>query len=149
MSNSLHSINPSSTRSRGKETRESLVLSALEIFGRNGFEAASTRDIADKAGANQALINYHFKGKQGLYLAVFEHIAHQMSNGVGALATEILNELEDARILFGQVHILKVSRATVLAHMQWEEFELKQMNIAEKLIFSNINSFMKKDFKEA
>jgi AcrR family transcriptional regulator len=63
------------TASRGDATREALVAAALRIFGRDGFHAASTRAIAKAAGVNLALIRYHFGGKQGLYLAVFEHIA--------------------------------------------------------------------------
>ncbi|HTO56644.1 MAG TPA: CerR family C-terminal domain-containing protein [Pseudomonadales bacterium] len=63
---------PSSTR--GDQTREALIDAAIEIFGRDGFRAASTRSIADAAGVNQALIGYHFGGKPGLYLAAFERI---------------------------------------------------------------------------
>lgn len=64
--------------SRGDATREAMIGAALEVFGRDGFHAASTRAIAGAAGVNQALIGYHFGGKEGLYLAVFEHIAAQM-----------------------------------------------------------------------
>lgn len=63
---------------RGDQTREALVEAALDIFGQTGFDAASTRAIAASAGANQALIGYHFGGKRGLYLAVFEHILAQV-----------------------------------------------------------------------
>lgn len=67
------------TSSRGDQTREALLSAAMEIFGRDGFHAASTRAIAEAAGVNQALIAYHFDGKEGLYLAVFESIAEQVS----------------------------------------------------------------------
>lgn len=66
-------------RPRGDQTRETLVRAAMEIFGRDGFHAASTRAIAEAAGVNQALIAYHFGGKEGLYLAVFESITAQIS----------------------------------------------------------------------
>ncbi len=60
---------------RGDATRDALITAALGVFGRDGFHAASTRAIARAAGVNLALIRYHFGGKDGLYLAVFEHIA--------------------------------------------------------------------------
>ncbi|MFT7177522.1 MAG: AcrR family transcriptional regulator, partial [Halioglobus sp.] len=63
---------------RGEKTREALLTAAMDAFGRAGFDAASNRAIADSAGVNQALIGYHFGGKRGLYLAMFEHISEQM-----------------------------------------------------------------------
>lgn len=77
------------TDSRGDQTREALIASALPIFARNGFHAVSTRDIAQAAGINQALIGYHFRNKEGLYLAVFEHITAQIRGRIGPLADAI------------------------------------------------------------
>lgn len=68
-------MDSSPTATRGVATRDALIAAALPIFGRDGFHAASTRAIARAAGVNQAAIGYHFGGKKGLYLAVFEHIA--------------------------------------------------------------------------
>lgn len=64
--------------SRGEKTRDALLAASMDIFGRAGYDAASNRAIADAAGVNQALIGYHFGGKRGLYLAVFQHIAQEM-----------------------------------------------------------------------
>jgi len=63
---------------RADGTRDALIAAALKIFGRDGFHAAGTRAIAREARVNQALIAYHFGGKQGLYLATFEHIAAEV-----------------------------------------------------------------------
>ncbi|MDE3123164.1 MAG: CerR family C-terminal domain-containing protein [Paracoccaceae bacterium] len=57
-------------------TRDALVEAALHLFGHKGFAAASTREIAARAGANVAAIAYHFGGKEGLRLACVEAIAH-------------------------------------------------------------------------
>ncbi len=70
--------------SRGDLTRENLVKTAMKIFARDGFDAASTRTIADEAGVNQALISYHFRNKRGLYMAVFEYIVKDMNSKMGA-----------------------------------------------------------------
>lgn len=78
---------------RGDATRDALLQAALDIFGRDGFHAASTRAIARAAGVNQALIGYHFRGKQGLYVAVFEHIAARINSLVGAHAKAIAAQL--------------------------------------------------------
>src|SRR4029453_4639152 len=64
---------------RSAGPREALIAAALKHFGRDGFHAAGTRVIAREARVNQALIAYHFGGKQGLYLSTFEHIAAQVT----------------------------------------------------------------------
>ena len=84
------------TVSRGDHTRERLVLAALEVFGRAGFDAASTRAIAEVAGVNQALIGYHFGGKQGLYIGVFEHIIDQMRRRMTPAVEQVTSRLAAA-----------------------------------------------------
>ena len=51
-----------------------LLETAIDQFGRLGFEGASTRDIARASGTAMSSITYHFGGKQGLYLAAADHI---------------------------------------------------------------------------
>ena len=80
--------------SRSDQTRETLILAALQVFGRYGFDGASTRAIAKAAGVNLALIGYHFGGKRGLYLAVFEHIGRQMQQRMVPVADEVMRRLE-------------------------------------------------------
>jgi AcrR family transcriptional regulator len=59
-------------------TRTALVRAALKLFGKQGFEGTSTREIAAAAKANIGSIAYHFGGKQGLRLAVADHIVETM-----------------------------------------------------------------------
>ncbi len=80
---------------RGDQTRESLIDAAVEVFGRDGFRAASTRSIADLAGVNQALIGYHFGGKPGLYIAVFERITRRVALYLGPVAQAIEQQLDE------------------------------------------------------
>jgi AcrR family transcriptional regulator len=61
--------------SNSDATRQSLILAALDRFGRNGFDATSTREIAKLAKANIAAISYHFGGKEGLRKACASHVA--------------------------------------------------------------------------
>jgi AcrR family transcriptional regulator len=53
-------------------TRQSIMKAAVELFAEKGFDGASVRAIVAKARVNQAAINYHFDGKDGLYLEVLK-----------------------------------------------------------------------------
>ena len=59
-------------------TRQALIRAGLDLFGRNGFDATSTREIAQAAGVNSAGIAYHFGGKDGLRQACAEAIIARM-----------------------------------------------------------------------
>lgn len=63
------------TNQRGEDARRRLIQAGMEIFGIYGYEAASTRLLAEKAGVNLAAIPYYFGSKEGLYRAVAEHVA--------------------------------------------------------------------------
>ncbi len=79
---------------RGEQTREILLAAAVQVFGRDGFHAASTRAIAAEAGANQALIGYHFGGKQGLYEAAVDFIKRQIASRIEPQLTDLVSPLE-------------------------------------------------------
>jgi AcrR family transcriptional regulator len=51
-------------------TRERILKAAERLFAERGYEETSIRAIVTKARVNQAAINYHFKGKDGLYREV-------------------------------------------------------------------------------
>jgi AcrR family transcriptional regulator len=53
-------------------TRNSIVKAAVALFAERGYDGTSIRAIVSKARVNQAAINYHFKGKEGLYFEVLK-----------------------------------------------------------------------------
>ena len=58
--------------SRPDETRESLLNAALDIFSEKGFNGATTRSIAERAGVNEVTLFRHFGNKDSLFDAVIE-----------------------------------------------------------------------------
>jgi AcrR family transcriptional regulator len=52
------------------DTKTRILDSAEKLFGINGFEATSLRDITAEADANLAAVNYHFQSKESLIDAV-------------------------------------------------------------------------------
>jgi AcrR family transcriptional regulator len=51
-------------------TRERIIRAAERLFAEGGYDGTSIRAIVAKAKVNQAAINYHFDGKDGLYREV-------------------------------------------------------------------------------
>lgn len=62
-------------KTRGELAKRQLLEAACEIFGKNGPDSATTRQIAQAAKQNIAAIAYYFGSKEGLYLAVAQYIA--------------------------------------------------------------------------
>lgn len=52
------------------DTKTLLLDAAEKLFGENGFEATSLRDITTAADVNLAAVNYHFQSKDSLIDAV-------------------------------------------------------------------------------
>jgi len=53
-------------------TRDAILRAAVRILARDGFPALSARSVAQEAGTNLALLNYHFGSKQRLLLAIYD-----------------------------------------------------------------------------
>lgn len=71
-------------------TRESLVSAALELFGDYGYDAVSTRQIADHAAANIGSIAYQFGSKPGLRIACIEYVIAVVKETLGPSAWQPL-----------------------------------------------------------
>jgi AcrR family transcriptional regulator len=56
------------------EAKDRIVAAAVDAFAEKGFEAASTRDIAQRAGTNQGLVTYHFPSKDLLWRAAADRL---------------------------------------------------------------------------
>ncbi|CAB3791098.1 CerR family C-terminal domain-containing protein [Pararobbsia alpina] len=87
---------------RGDETRLRIIEAAIELFGEHGFEGASTRDIAARAGVNAPALQYYFENKEGVFRACAEYIADDVwrkFEPVVAHATEVLRGEADAEAL--------------------------------------------------
>ena len=66
-------------------TRAKLISAAGEVFAGSGFQSATVREICQRAGANVAAVNYHFRDKLGLYTEV---LRESISANQGAIVQE-------------------------------------------------------------
>ncbi|MGP4020230.1 TetR/AcrR family transcriptional regulator [Saccharopolyspora sp. 5N708] len=56
-------------RRSGADTKAALLDAAREVFSEQGYDAATVRAIASKAGVDPAMVNHWFGGKEGLFTA--------------------------------------------------------------------------------
>src|SRR5258708_26227183 len=54
------------------ETKGKILEAAFRRLAEDGYAALSVREIAKDAGVNHALINYHFRSKDQLVIAVLD-----------------------------------------------------------------------------
>lgn len=77
-------------------TRESLLHAAAEVFAERGFERTTVREVAARAGVNQALLFRYFGSKHDLFARV-------LTRQSGALLSGVAAEHLPARILDGML----------------------------------------------
>jgi TetR/AcrR family transcriptional regulator, regulator of cefoperazone and chloramphenicol sensitivity len=60
-----------------RDKRQRLLEAAGEVFAQRGFKAATIQEISQRAEANIASVNYHFRDKESLYREVFRYAMEQ------------------------------------------------------------------------
>ena len=72
-------------------TEEKIKTAANIVFIKKGFAGTRTRDIAEEAGINLALLNYYFRSKEKLFdIVMMENIQRFLSGMRGVLNDENL-----------------------------------------------------------
>ncbi|WP_345815756.1 CerR family C-terminal domain-containing protein [Paraburkholderia sp. PREW-6R] len=87
---------------RGDETRNRIIEAAVDLFGEHGFDGASTRDIAARAGVNAPALQYYFENKEGVYHACIEAMTDRAWQTLGPPvehAQKVLSEDADTETL--------------------------------------------------
>jgi AcrR family transcriptional regulator len=65
-----------STRLPPKERRDEILDAARDVFAEQGYQKASMRAIARRAGITQAALYYHFKNKEDLLVTLIEQFSN-------------------------------------------------------------------------
>jgi AcrR family transcriptional regulator len=62
------------SRLSARDRRQQILEVASRIFARKGYQGATTREIAEAAGVNEALLFRHFPSKESLYWTMLEEL---------------------------------------------------------------------------
>lgn len=84
-------------------TAERIKAAARVVFQQKGYAAARTRDIAEEAGINLALLNYYYRSKEKLFEAI-------MSETLVAFIQRLLDVVNDEHTSFEEKIGLVIDR---------------------------------------
>lgn len=76
-------------------TEDKIKEAAKKLFTQKGFAATRTRDIAEEAGINLALLNYYFRSKQKLFDLVMMENFQQFIGGISVAFMDDKLTMED------------------------------------------------------
>ena len=102
-------------------TKESILIAAITLYNDHGLTNITSRDIAKKLGKSHGNIEYHFKDKETLLLAIYKQMSTEMTTFYDQKKTAVnsfekfnllLHELELFQIRYGffNLDILEISR---------------------------------------
>lgn len=96
------------TKAQAQETRDNLLLAALDVFNQRGVARASLNEIAQTAGVTRGALYWHFKNKEDLFEALFQRIfcdvSQQLEDDIRQSSPDMLRNLRQALInLFDRV----------------------------------------------
>ncbi len=111
--------------------QDRLLTAAIDAFGRQGLEGASTRAIAAAAGTTMSMITYHHGGKEGLYLAAARSIAEQIGERItpAFAAAARIEGADDAAAASAQLVALVDEFANVMVRPEsaaWARFIVRE-----------------------
>jgi AcrR family transcriptional regulator len=76
-------------REKDLDKRDKIINAAIEEFGKNSFEKASTNNIVKAAGVSKGLLYHYFKSKQELYDYLIEYIYTTIGNGIRGIFDDL------------------------------------------------------------
>jgi len=131
-------------------TEEKILISASKVFTEKGFSGTRTRDIAEEAGINLALLNYYFRSKEKLFDQVMKAKIVLLFGQILPIITDEKTTLEEKIDLTTEKYINILSKnpnlpVFVISEIQKKNSELTSI-IPIRKVFNN--SSLIKQIKE-
>ena len=86
-------------------TEEKIKEAAKKVFLKKGYAATRTRDIAEEAGINLALLNYYFRSKEKLFDLVMLEKLEKFFGAIAPILNNTTTSLEQKVTLFSNNYI--------------------------------------------
>lgn len=127
---------------RGRHDKEgrqqALIAAGTAVFAELGYDAATTRAVAERAGCSEGLIHRYFGGKHGLLLAILQSRAAELASGL--LEMLPVQPTVEAEI---------TSMLRVTSDRMWQDRDVMRVTIARAVIDPIIGQQVGRLFNES
>lgn len=129
------------------DKRETILSTAMKLFGQKGFEGTSVREIAADADVNPAMISYYFGSKEKLFEKLVEHKASFLKGVFAELVTNTsLTQIEKLFIVIDS-YVDRMFQSPQFHHLLHRELSLERRpqmkNAISEILLRNFVSVKK------
>ncbi len=132
-------------------TEEKIKAAARTVFHKKGFAASRTRDIAEEAGINLALLNYYFRSKEKLFVLVMIETLTEFFGSVSVIINNPETTFEEKIEQFAAGYIDLIFREPDIPLFIMSEIRNNPEQLLQKVDIRNtvFNSVFMQQFTEA
>ena len=96
------------SNTKDTSTEDRIKAAARKVFHQKGYAGTRTRDIAEEAGINHAMLNYYFRSKEKLFEIVMTETMAYFFQGVGTILNDESTSLEEKieRVVANYINLL-------------------------------------------
>ncbi|WP_226065255.1 TetR/AcrR family transcriptional regulator [Kaistella polysaccharea] len=131
-------------------TEDKILIAASKVFTEKGFSGTRTRDIAEEAGINLALLNYYFRTKEKLFEQVMKVKIVLLFGQIIPIITNEKTSLDEKINLASIKYFDILTKNPNLPIFVLSEIQKKTSDVKSILPFEKVlnNSYLMKQIKE-
>ena len=115
------------------EAREALLAAAHELMAEKGYPRVTVREVAERAGVQPGLVNYHFGGKTGLLRSAVASISEEMLGLVRQAVADDASTEERIRALIRGI-VEAISAAPYGPRLMVEQILFADADVVEEFV---------------
>lgn len=126
------------------EQKQNLLIAAKQLMSEKTYRSITIRELGERAGVNSAMVKYYFENKEGLFIALLDHMAHEhfsrvtqlasAENPIKALIQNMLAMLSDNKGVARMIHDEILHNDSVLRDAFIERFPKRMAQFLPRLI---------------
>ncbi|MCW9015492.1 MAG: TetR/AcrR family transcriptional regulator [Kangiellaceae bacterium] len=126
------------------EQKQNLLIAARQLMSEKTYRSITIRELGERAGVNSAMVKYYFENKEGLFIALLDHMANEhfsrvtqlasAENPIKALIQNMLAMLSDNKGLARMIHDEILHNDSVLRDAFIERFRKRMSQFLPMLI---------------